>query len=349
MGKSRKDDRIGLSHTMRARMFGCERKALLAGLMRLRPTEEKSALRMGTLFDRMATGQITVQEMQHIYNRRIDQTQDYEEWREAVILRALFKLYKDKFPDFESEDSNLVFSHDICSPNGRPHPRIKAVGECDGIDGQTLIERKTTGLTIEQRVANIARDNQLRGYVFGGRSLGRTISAISYRVVRKPRLRQKKNEQWPEFLARIESAVADDPESYIGEALMTIDESFTRGFHRHLWEAARRFNDLLMRGRKACVGELRNPSKPSGQALSNGYALTGFTVINESNMGDRTGQAMAVSTFENLAAMYPQNTERCGDYGGCDFLPICSRPYDIEPFAQFECMKHMNPELHNAV
>ena len=342
---NKKDERVGLSHTMRSRMFGCERKALLGGLMRLRPREEKAALRMGTLFDKLATGQIEIEDMEDIYNKRIDESQNYEEWKEVVILRSLFRLYEERFPRFREEDSNKVFSHHIYSPTGRPHARVKAVGECDGIDGNTLIERKTTGLTIEQRVANIARDNQLRGYVKGAQSLGKAIHEVSYRVVRKPRLRQKKNEGWPEFLQRIEESIAADPESYIGEAKMTIDERFVFGFHQHLWEAARRFNDMLMRGRNHCIGQLRNPKKPTGKALSNGYGLTGLTIVNEAVNASPSGKAMAASTYETLATMYPQNTDRCGDYGGCDFLPICSNPFNVDPFADYKCQSHMNPEL----
>lgn len=345
------DDRVGLSHTMRSRVFGCERKALLGGLMRLRSSREKPALRMGTLFDQMATGRLTIAEMEKIYNDRIDESGDYEEWKEAVVLRALFRLYKKAYPDFETEESNLRFEHSILSPSGKEHHRVKAVGEIDGMDiirsRWVMIERKTTGLTIEQRVANIPRDNQLRGYVLGAESFGRKVREISYRVVRKPRLRQKKHEDWATFLVRVEAAIDADAESYCGTATMKIDERFTIGFKMHLWEAARRFNDLLMRGRDLWVGDVARMPKPTGKYLSAGFGISGATMVNEAHNGTPSGQGIAVSSFERLAEKYPQNTDRCGDYGGCDFLPICANAFKIDPFTEFDCLSSMNPELEN--
>ena len=337
-------DRVGLSFTMRSRMFGCERKALLGGLMRLSSKADKPALRMGRWFDRIATGAATVDEMEARFNKLIDDGADAEIWKEVVVIRALFKLYEDRFPDFETEDSNLVFSHPILSPTGNPHPRIEAVGEADGIEGTTLIERKTTGLTIAQRVEHIGRDNQLRGYVTGARSLGRKINSVSYRVVRKPRLRQRQKEDWVSFLTRIEDAIREDPDSHIGERKMMVGDAYTAGFQSHLWEAARRFNDMLMRGKDRCVGET-GETKLTGRFLSDGYALTSLNIVQDAASSDSHAKTRAGKMYESLAEKYPQNTDRCGDYGGCDFIAICSAYGDVEPFNLFRCKSYLNPEL----
>jgi len=333
--------KVVLTHTMRTRMFTCERKALLGGLMGFRETKRKPAFRLGTNFDRLSGRTASLQEVAGEYFDLVDaavEEQDRDELlREFRVVEALAQLYDEVFPPGKEERSNLKFRHPILSPSGRAHPRIEAGGELDGFseeDGGTLIERKTTGLTLDQRGRFLGTDNQLKAYVFGAKEgLGLVASRISYRIARKPRLRQKKNESSSEFSERVVESIASSPTEYMGEARLPTDWRQTQGFRLHLWESARRFNDLLMRARK-----VTRPLSLSGSDLLESFRSEGLWNEVQEDSGTR----------DKLIELYPCNSSACSDYGGCEFFDFCSTSDTSFLSSRFSRSRFLNPELQNA-
>ena len=267
-GEPMKRKRALLSYSQRVRMSNCERKAALEGLLCLAPQKKSKALRFGSLFDKRVTDQISSDDVDRIYKGAEQEAETLAESDSLHVEYATLKSLCERWEGFfktEGEQNNIRFTHPILTPAGRPHALVEAGGEIDGYcpRSRTLVERKTTGLTIAQRVQNLKVDGQLRSYFFAAEGMGKTVVQVAYRVARKPRLRQKQSETVQEFVSRIVNDILDPSKEYVGEVVLPLvymgnQDGFRPllpSFQIELHESARRFEDMLRRGSKKSGGD----------------------------------------------------------------------------------------------
>ena len=132
-----------------------------------------------------------------------------------------------------------------------PPPRGK------GADRVTVIDHKTASQIRESYLDRLKLDTQLRGYIYAVKhAFGMNPSQAMYDIVRKCRLRRKKDETVEAFMARIEDDYNDRPEFYFHrEPLMYRQDDIDR-FESELRQVHREF--MLY-----ASGEMGDPEDPT--------------------------------------------------------------------------------------
>lgn len=141
-------------------------------------------------------------------------------------------------PDAEREPEWL---NPLINPDsGRASRSIQLAGKADSLihrNGQSIVvEEKTTGQISEVDIRKLPLDQQVMNEVVN-LELSRNIhvSEVWYRYIRKPSIRQKKDETVQQFCDRLEQDYIDRPEFYFLEERLIYDSSQLLEYSRGLW------------------------------------------------------------------------------------------------------------------
>lgn len=134
-----------------------------------------------------------------------------------TVLRQYVGYWEDYDKDFNYIYQEYSFKVNHTTPSGMTIPlrgRWDAVYE--QADGIWLMENKTKSRVDEEAIlASLPFDLQTMLYVHAlQKHTGRDVAGILYNVIRRPLLRQKKNESPSEYLLRIEEDIVARPEHY---------------------------------------------------------------------------------------------------------------------------------------
>lgn len=189
------------------------------------------------LLDKLYSGKFNIKKLKGIYLRRILKTliKNYEkenahdlvginkqDWEnEKAIAQVMMEIYcevyrldfiKKKFIDVEKE-----ITFDLMTEFGKVILRMKMDGRyTNKLKEKINLEHKTAGRINELNLMKrLSYDFQNLFYMFGSTAHYKEgTDKISYNVIRKPQIRQKKTESLKEFMNRLSEDVALRPEFY---------------------------------------------------------------------------------------------------------------------------------------
>ncbi len=225
------------------RFKNCRRKAYYRDVKRLVPRIKSEALSMGSAVHKgLETGRVedALTEFDGIYPN--DQKEADKLEINKTIVRAILEGYFDYYGDWDGKFmSEMEFDIPIINPATDAKSRtFRLGGKVDGLleteEGNWLVEYKTAGSVNKTYVERLALDTQVTTYIYGvQRQLGITIDGIIYRILRKPSIRQRKDETLLQYRDRLIQDYKDRPEFYFyGESLYRSQEDIIE-FERELW------------------------------------------------------------------------------------------------------------------
>lgn len=194
----------------------------------------------------------SVEEALHLFDDTFPSDQEEANRLEVnrAIVQAMLEGYFDLYGagwdgDFYPEKQ---FELPIINPDtGATSRSFRLAGKVDGLlhkDGRWwLVEYKTAGMVDKNYIDHLMLDQQLTTYIYGlQRQEGVKISGIIYRMLRKPSIRQRKNETVGQFTDRLSQDYKDRPEFYFYEEQLYRTQEDLDEFERELWSITQ---DLL--------------------------------------------------------------------------------------------------------
>lgn len=233
-----------LTHTNMSIFKDCPCKFKLAIVERLRPVVEKESLVVGRAFHLYR--EKGWEAVEDIFNNLHPSTQEDSDRMEVnmAILKGMTKVVPDE-PNVEREPEWL-------NPLINPATGFKSLtfnlgGKGDGLikteayggdDDYVLIEEKTRGGSIgKSDIDKLSIDAQvLNAIVNIEDSRGIRVVEVWYRYVRKPSIRQKKDETLDHFCERVVEDYIERPDFYWHEERLTFPRNQIEGFRENLWE-----------------------------------------------------------------------------------------------------------------
>lgn len=211
----------------------------------------------------------------------------------AFMVRGAMARWNYEYKEIRPEQT---FRLPLVNPDtDRPSRNYYWAGKIDAVgltteDQWFLIERKTTGQSLEKYFDLLVLDHQLTGYLLASSIIHAVdLEGVDYQVARKPSIRQKKQESLEDFIRRLDQDYIDRPEFYFHRKIVPFNRRTIEDFQRTLWDTSQLFH-----------------------------------------------------WFEKNDT-WPMNTSRCGDFGGCPYIPLCTHQKD----AQFQYTRDYRraPEL----
>lgn len=280
--------RDSLSHTRLGVFLACQEKFQWAYEQRLEPAVKKPSLTMGAAFahalehgDPQAGHDLILEEHdalteEHGGNPWIVVPTRQEARRDAVIVRAASRAYLDRYqPRGEMTIREWTLRARVRNPATGAYSRTFDVqARVDGVAdlGRTLVEDKFMGRVDQITDRRLLLDRQVTlGCYLLWRCEGIEVEQVSYRITRKPSIKQTQKETLDEYLERVERDYQERPDFYLHEYTLTrTPEDFLR-LEQELWRWCEQIRDARRDG------------------------------------------------------VFPRNVAACGDFGGCQFLPLCCR------------------------
>ena len=149
--------------------------------------------------DALETGRSYHDKLEELYR---DGSFDESDLSKASAMARAYEKYI--YPKFKIESVEEPFEFKVC-------PEHTIVGRVDGIaDGEILVEHKTTSNDLDGYEFDLEWDEQIPCYM-----LAYGIRTMIYTLVKKPTIRQKKNESDEEFYQRMVEWYDDDTYSKI--------------------------------------------------------------------------------------------------------------------------------------
>ena len=195
-----------------------------------------------------------------------------------AMLEGYFDLYGKGWDGEYHPEKQFEIS--IINPaSGATSRSYRLAGKVDGLlkqDGRWwLVEYKTAGMIDKNYIDKLMLDQQLTTYIYAlQRQEQIKISGVIYRMLRKPSIRQRKNETIGQFIERLTQDYKDRPEFYFFEEQLYRSQEDLDEFEREIWDITQ---DLLKCRREG---------------------------------------------------LWYRNTSRCKDWGGCEYLPLCTQQPD---------------------
>jgi hypothetical protein len=313
--------RMALSHTRLSVFLACHRKFELSYVKRLESIRKPRPLSLGAAFQKAVelgdpeAGVLLLEGWTHendtwtspeapvyFYDQAAQDQHDVDK----AIVRGAARLYLETWPAHELEEREFEFRVQLRNPwTGAYSKTFDLHGYIDGLlpllpsrnpDGSyrlltcdevieltdhpvawEIIENKLVGQVSPLKVQRLPLDRQLALERYATwRVTGRPVERVSYRWVKKPAIRRKKDETNADFCARVETDFAERPDFYLHEenpSWVTTDDLLR--LECELWEWAEDVRAKL----RADHGRRR---------------------------------------------LFDRNTSHCVEYGGCQFIPICT-------------------------
>jgi hypothetical protein len=235
-----------LSHTMVSSLLNCQRKFEFQYVERIEPIARKAALELGKAFQKGIELNDPAKGAEYLREHAPMSTSQADEDKlrlEEAIVHAGAKLYLSRWPAPEGEQREFEYRVRLRNPEtGMPSQTFDLLGYADGVKDKGahlgLVENKFVGQIGEVSVRKLPLDRQVSLACYGlWRATGKKVREIEYRFIRKPSIKQKKDETLDQFIARLE-ADYENPERRDfyshGENLFRTDEDLLR-IEAELW------------------------------------------------------------------------------------------------------------------
>lgn len=149
---------------------------------------------------------------------------------DEAIVEAASRLYLKNWPGGPGETREFAFKVRLRNPSTGAYSRtFDLAGKADGVverfnayemahEGYELIENKLVGQITDQKVQRLPLDRQVAIYRYGiWRATGRKVETVRYRWMRKPQIRQRRDESIEQYADRIRQDYEDRPDFYYHE------------------------------------------------------------------------------------------------------------------------------------
>lgn len=333
-----------LTHTKRRNFQNCPRYFMHAHLENLTPRIQKPGRRRGTIFGQ--TLEFCRQQhdnpnfdlelfCQAFTRARYDElvsTMNVDSYDvpalevEAVKVGVTAEMYLRHYGyDVRRE---IEFDLPLLDPiDGSPSTVYKLGGKIDGIsktekleDGTklvTLIEDKFVQGIQRSMIMRLSLDAQVSEYVDAFMQMGWKCK-VSYRHTRVtsakplPPKQFKTKADYPgetleEYAQRLRDKMEETPDSYFNEQILEFPTEHMDDYRASRWGIAKQINEAT--------------------AVFDHYKSDPF---------------WGVLKFPAVAGAFPMNSSRCWEYGGCEFLPLCTKQ---EGAQDLYVTQRDNPEL----
>lgn len=247
-----------LSHSSISTQLNCLRRYEFERVHRLEPISRPRPLGMGSAFQKAIemqdpnAGAALLREGVRI----LDQSDEDKLRVEETIVAAAARLYLDRWPADDREQREYEYRVRLRSPyTGRPSNTFDLLGYADGIIDcggyLELVENKFVGQISEVSVRKLPLDRQVSLACYGlWRATGKVVRTVHYRFVKKPSIRQKKDETLEQYLERVQQDYADPERRDFyshGEPLFRSAEDLLR-IEQELWSWAEQLRQARHRG-----------------------------------------------------------------------------------------------------
>jgi hypothetical protein len=239
--------RESLSHTRLGVLLACHQKFKWSYEENLEPAVKKVSLTMGSAFahalelgDPEAGYRMVMEErdalaLEHQGPFTVIPTEADAE-TQATIVRAASRTYLEHY-GVQDVQREITMRARVRNPaTGRGSNTFDVQARVDGLAGDRLIEDKFVGRvdTVTDRKLMLDRQVTLGCYLVW-RTTGQVIREVSYRMTKKPGIKQTQKETHADYLARVDADYAARPEFYLHEFTLTrTPEDFLR-LEQELW------------------------------------------------------------------------------------------------------------------
>jgi len=153
--------------------------------------------------------------------------------------------------------AETTFKLPIVSPWTRKRSRsLRLAGKIDCISQRGLRlfidEYKTAGEEIDAGAEYWSRlrfDQQISIYMLAARAMGHAVESVMYDVVRKPCIRQRKNESVQDYRQRLHDDIRERPDWYYQRKEIARTDADLAEVRRDLWTQAEQLLDMRRNGR----------------------------------------------------------------------------------------------------
>jgi len=213
---------LEISHTRVALARGCWQKYKFKYIDKLDPIRKTTALTLGRVvheaFELYYNGSTDAECLTHIIKSYDDQllTAELADHEDLNVAKYTAAGMWQNYPHKRLDDFTRIAPEEKFRV--RVAPGVWFVGRVDGLvekDGKLWIrEVKTTGLDDRQMAGRMRTSGQATGYVFGVRAAGLPIEGVMYDVIKKPRIRKRRDETNTDFCQRLMSEFQWFPDKY---------------------------------------------------------------------------------------------------------------------------------------
>ena len=162
-----------------------------------------------------------------------------------AMIKAYSCHYQDDAPlDFMAKEQTIKAP--LRNPStGMPSRTFTRAGKCDGVvrrdGGLLLYELKTTGVDIDTVVSQLRRGTQLATYagIYREQYPDQTIDGAIVDVVRKPRLKRRKDEDDGEYANRLAYKMLEDKDTSFRRELLPWSEQLIDETDQLYWDTAK--------------------------------------------------------------------------------------------------------------
>lgn len=330
-----------LTHTKRRDFKNCNRYYLHRHLMHLSPRIQKRGRRKGSIFGNMifdvqdtnlrltpglldddtTLWEFILVGVEKAYDElresglpvEVLEELDVEEIKMKVMVYAYIKKY--------GVDPRREIEFNLPLRNPRTGATSRAFRLGGKIDGATIVAPKTAEIIEDKLVAQIQKvmidrlplDDQATGYVDAFLEMG-WDARVAYRHTRWPQSEPRKEKIPPEFTpgGKPSKAKYVPPESndeFLNRLLKDVMEDRPEFYfdEQHLWFPYDHLDDFR-RGRWGTAQQIL--------------------------AGQRTYRRVG-NNLPILYEAFPMNPSRCWEYGGCEFIPLCTKQEGAEDLYEF--------------
>ena len=228
----------------------CEELYRLKYVERMRSVEQPMALSMGSAFhlgieeqDPKSASDLILKQVGPAWTQ-----QDREKMAiasatvEAMVAGAL--LVWDDWPD----QQEVEFTLPLLNPStGRRSRKHVFAGKLDGLWPDRIGEWKTTSRLDRNYTDRLELDFQVSAYLEAASILlDKPTSELSatYRVVKKPTIRQRKNESFAEYVVRLQEDYQERQDFYFAEIVLTRSDEQMERWRHEAWALHQRILDI---------------------------------------------------------------------------------------------------------
>jgi len=234
-----------LTHTRIQTRKNCPKMDYWRNIRGLVPIVKKKSLNIGGAFHKGMETRSVEKAVTYLRNQLL-YPQDQQEADEleiaAATVEAMVSGALEKWPAFERGHRELKFEIPVMNPKTNSSSRSFRLGgktdELVQLDDGTwwIVEYKTASQIGQAYVDRLDLDSQITTYIYGlQRHLDIMISGVFYRVVRKPSIRQNKNETLDQFRQRIIRDYQERKDFYFYEFQLYRSQADLDEFEKELW------------------------------------------------------------------------------------------------------------------
>ena len=244
-----------LTYSSMAAFKSCKRAYYYRFVLGLTPRLKRESLRLGSLVHLgLEKGrEDALASLEGVYPSSQEESNELETMR--ITANAMLQGYEEALDPLDLVDKELKFELTIKNPaTRRMSPKFRLSGKADGLakkdNGYWLVEYKTAGQIDKSYMDRLSLDAQVTTYIYGlQRQLGINLNGVIYRILRKPTIRQRKDESLYEYQDRLVKDYLERPEWYFHEEILYRSQEDLEEFERELWQVAQDLKDTLKTGR----------------------------------------------------------------------------------------------------